>query len=204
MATGYVFTLDHVTTPISTPAVEADALYGDNGPENGPDPEYALVTSSETDTGRTTWNPEFNEDGSWDSGQVPVAMTLSPDGHGNDILTWTVNGETALIQTIPQLTTLSGVEIVAGTQLNASVAWSDLNVSFSDGTTTDAYSGSTASNPAVDTTTSSTATAEQELFVVPTTSSNTTLTISGNVDLAYPAGTYPGPNDLFASIYVYS
>ena len=199
MSSGYVVTLDHVESPVS-PTVEADALYGDNGPGNGPEPEYVLVTASSTDSGRTTWNPDFLSDGSWDSGPVGVSMTLVPDGHGNDVITWSVNGETALTQTIPAISAIAGVEIVAGTQLNASVTWSSTSVTFSDGTSSDSYSGS---DPAVDTTTAADSAAEQELFVTPTSATNTSVTVSGNVEFTYPAGTYPNPADLFAGIYIF-
>jgi len=201
MASAYVVTLDHVESP-SSPTLAANAQYGDNGPANGPDPEFSLVTSSAESDGRTTWNPDYAPDGSWDTGSIPVTLTILPDG-SNDVITWTVNGETALSQTVPSIGSVTAVEIVAGTQINGSAQWSDLAVSFSDGTTADNYSPSGAS-PAVDTTTATTPNAEQELWVVPAATDDTIVTVTGDIRFTTPPGSDPNPADLFADVVVYA
>jgi hypothetical protein len=201
MASAYVVTLDHVEAP-SSPTVAASAQYGDNGPANGPDPEYSLVTSSAESDGRTTWNPDYQPDGSWDSGLIPVGITIVPDG-SNDVISWTVNGEAALTQTVPSIGSVSAVEIVAGTQINGSAEWSDVAVSFSNGTTTDDYSASGAS-PSVDTTTATNPDAEQELWVIPAGTGDTTVSITGDIRFTTPPDSYPNPDDLFADVFVFT
>jgi hypothetical protein len=200
MATAIMVSYENIiSTP--TPTVQGVAEYGDNGPANGPDPEYTLLLPSTTDTGRTTWNPVYNENGSWWSGEEPIELSIVPDGQGNDVIQFSVNGETALSETVPSIGNISSIDILAGVQTNAMAAWGDLDITFTNGSSTDEITGE---NPGVDTTTSDTATAEQVLTVTPDASNNTGLTLMGGIFFSYPAGTDPGPSDLFGAINIYT
>ena len=201
MATAYVYTLDHIDDT-GSPAVAATAEYGDNGPENGPDPEFTLLSASETSSGRTTWQAGYQPDGSWDTGEVPVSMTLTPGPNDTDIISWEVNGEEALTQDISSIGSISSVEVIAATQINGSVQWSNVNVTFSNDTTTDPYASG--SSPSVDTTTSDNATAEQELWVEPTATNDTSVTVTGDIRFTLPPDETPNPYDLMANVQVFN
>ena len=201
MATATVFAMQSVDIPPDYVAA-GTAEYGDNGPDNGSDPEFTALSQTDASAGRTTWNSNYQPDGSWDTGAVPVRLTFAPDGHGNDVVTWTVNGETPVSVTVPAVT-LRAVEVVAGTQTNASVQWSDLNVTFAQGSTSDSYDATSSTDPAVDTTTASDTTAESGVVVTPDASDDTSVTVTGDIRFTLPPGSYPNPGDLFADVVIY-
>ena len=199
MATALTFQMQSV--PQTGNATQGIAEYGDNGPDNGPDPELSLLAPGTGTAGRTTYNPTDNPDGSWTAGQIAVAMTFRPDGQGNDVVKWYVNGADALTLTIPAVQ-IRSVDVVAATQTNATVQWSDVHIVFSSGAdyqdTYDTGSG----GPGVDTYTSSDPNAASDLNVEPDQLTDTEVDVTGTLLFATPAGCYPNPNDLLAEVFV--
>ncbi len=206
MAQAIVFDFNPQQTPlVAGPSVVAQVAYGDDGPQNGSDPElYAGDPSGNGSAARAYWGGTTNADGSWTSGEISVELSIPPAG-GVDELQFTVDGAIggSVYYSLPaNHGDINSVSVASGAMVGGSVAWSNVSVNFgsgSAGTIVDSYSSAT--GPAVDGATVDASGGEEMLTVTPAAESESVV-VTGDFQFTVPAGCYPGPTDLFGQIYV--
>jgi len=195
-------TLTNYTTIPSPPvaSVYAEMRYGSNGSDGGL-PELLLGNNgSDATSGRMCWD---DADGAFDSGIVFFSMNIPPGGGSANPDTLSVTGAvtTPITYSLTTYGTVSEVQVVAGVQINASSAVTDLIIQFYKGGTLIETFNLTA-GPSVDTTTASNPVAAQVLAVTPAASNNDQVVVSGNVQMQAPAGTYPNVDDIFVQVFI--
>jgi hypothetical protein len=170
---------------------------GSNGDPNGDPTMTAGDDQGEEVWGYQVWDSDTSD--GFDTGNVPVDFT--GDTSGNESLT--VGSSGPLTYAGDSFGSISSVQLQAGVQIPASASWSNVVVSFYNGSQlleTDCV----ASGPSVNTiNTPSTPAAEQVLTVIPTAQNATSVSVSGNMRMTSPNGN-PGSADMFCNIFINS
>ncbi len=183
-------------------SVYASAQYGDDGPGNGPDPEVDVGNGDGGSYGRDTWDaPPLESDGSFNSGWLPTQLVVNP-GDASDAVQWDVAGDNP--DTLDCAGSSSGpitsVELVAGVQTTATAEFGEVTIEFlKNGTVEDTWTGD---GPSVTTSDPAAPSAEQDVVVTPGVADANSVIVRGNIHFAAPAGVYPGPNDMYAEVFV--
>lgn len=175
----------------------AEARIGSNSTSND---EIDLRGTATVLGGGVPWDPT----NTFDSGSVPVTFDADLS---TGKATWTVGAMTPISTTFPTATSIRHVDVIAGVQNYASVAWSGLQVTFSYAGGAD--SGTLSYNPAVDDTDLDTASPpdEQAIAIFPATDqAYTAVTLTGNIRMKYDPSVIGTPdiNDLYAQIALFS
>jgi hypothetical protein len=189
------------TASISDPSgysLFADYTAGSNGSFAWVPELHAGSSSSDSVGTQATWDDDL-EDG-FDTGYVAVGFDANLSAG-----TATVTADTDS----PATTTYSGatggsigsVQIRAGAQLAGNVKWSQLSITFWQGTQ-QGEALTIGSGPQIDTTESSSGTGEQVLVVTPESGAYDHVTITGVLRMEAPVGSYPAYSDLFAQILI--
>jgi hypothetical protein len=184
----------------------AEAVPGSNGDPNG-SPTYDMGTDPSTASyGYNTWDANASYDTGFDTGSTGFDLDANLGsanlGSGSDTLSVDSAGEISYTGSGSQ--SIGSVKIRAGAQVPGVVSWTNLTIEFYQGSTM-ADSLTVSQGPAVDTTpSSSSGTAEQILTVTPASSSTayTRVTVVGTIRMQTPAGSMPGPDDLFCQVFV--
>jgi hypothetical protein len=191
--------VDQGVSYFSSPALYATLEYGSNGDPYG-DPTYTEGDDQgEENWGFNVWDSDISD--GINTGAVPVQFTgLS---NGNESLS-VGTGATPLTYSGDSFGTIASVQVQAAVQIPASVQWSSLSFNFYTGSTleeSDVFSA----GPSVNTiNTPNSPTAEQILTVIPTSQSCNKVVVTGTLQMTAPAGTYPGPTDMFSNIAINS
>ena len=207
MSTGYIFNLNGVGESTDF-TVRAVAQFGDNDGTGGDD-ELLLGGEDPSDYagGQLTWNPDTNNDGSWNSDWVPVQLTLAAGGGADGVQFNALGGNPGtLVDSSESYGDITGVNITAAAQVQGTFAWSDVRVTFGTASNPDADTYEAASGPAVDTTGDdpNNASAEQALNVSTSVPDVTRVTVTGNVRMSSSNGPYLNTADLFGEVLVYT
>ena len=205
MTDGYFFDMNGLGQPAGY-SIRAVAQFGDN--DGGGDAELLLGGTSWASyvAGQTTWNPDTNADGSWDSGWVPVQLTLAAGG-GADGVDFSVAGSApgTITDSGEAYGEISSVTLIAAAQAQGTFQWSNVLVEFGNASgVIDTYNR--AAGPSVDTRAMdpNNASAEAGLNVNSNLSGITTVTVLGNVRMTSPNGPYLNTADLFGEVLIYT
>ena len=183
---------------ISNYALYGEARAGSNGDPYG-EPAGVLASETNANTEQVNWY-DFDSDGGLYTANVAVKLDANL-ATGQD--TWSIAGGTDDPVTLagPSGETVDYVELVAGTQVGARVAWSNVQVQFLQGGQVQ-ETVAVGNGPTVDTR-STGGTAEQVETIQPAGSSDDEAIVTGNIKMLCPDGTYPGPDDMFAQAFVF-
>lgn len=178
----------------------AEARFGSNGGTGTPEYDVGSTTSNAV-SGRTVWDSDLSN--GLNSGWINVSLDAEAGG-GSNAVSWTVTGGTVVPLLFSGVTygIIDNVQIVAAVQFPAQMLWRSVLVKFyKAGVLIESFSERV--GPQVDTTGATPPVAkEQVLTVVPAQTDNDKVVITGQIELVCAAGIYPGPNDIFAQIYV--
>jgi hypothetical protein len=178
--------------------IYADALFGDNGDTEGV-PEYDVGTNSDNAYGFITWgNPNNNID----SGNLAINFNAPASGQ---TITWAIQNASTLSYSGVGHGTIQSVQIVAGVQASGcKFSWGSLVVAFyKSGILIESVSLSGADNPVADGIGSGAPT-EQITTITPANNNNDQVVITGTLRLQVNAGVYPGEDDVFGDIFVFT
>lgn len=178
----------------------AKAQLGDNSAIASGAPE--LVVGSDTDSAaiHTCWDSTPEEE--FDSG--PRFAKFTADGSSNGV-TWSIDGSQPVSHTSDGALdgALGEVRLRAGMSVPGMVQWSSVGIQwYRDGKLVDSYlSGN---GPMVDERGAEGPMEAEEVLVVSTNVRDADeVVVWGDVAIAYDAGVYPGPDDLFAEVFVF-
>jgi hypothetical protein len=176
----------------------AELRAGSNGDPYGA-PEEVLGTVNNANAGRFTWDGT-DDNGGFDAENVPVSVDINLKTGADTLLLGSV--PIPLTFPGPSGQTINYIEMTAGTDLNAQVAWSNVQVAFyKQGVLQE--TASVPGGPAVDTTTSDDPTEEQLATIQPAASDDDEAIITGSLNMVCPDFTYPNPEDMFAQVFVF-
>jgi hypothetical protein len=179
-------------------ALYATLEYGSNGDTSG-DPTYSIGDDQgEENWGFNVW--DANTSNGFDTGNVTVVFAGSSDGTESLI----VGSASSTSYVGDSFSSISTVQIQVGVQIPAEVDVTSLSAAF--------YRGgqlienlSLAQGPMVNTiNTPSSPQAEQVLTIIPANQNYTKVVITENVRMVAPAGSSPGPTDLFSNVFINS
>lgn len=191
--------VDTLSDVSSNYSVYAEMRAGSNGDTNG-DPEQILSTSSTGNAGRFVWD-STDSDGGFNAISIPVLVDINLRT-GADTLSMG-DGSAPVTLSGPSGKTVNFLELVAGTQVNAKVAWSNVQVSFyKNGTLQE--TASVSGGPSIDTTSSDAPTGEQIATVQPADTDDDEIIVTGSITMVCPDFTYPNPQDIFAQAFVFA
>ena len=197
MATGSTATRAYVSD-ITGFCVAAEAKSGSNGDPNGVAAEvFAGHTPDDAVATRRVWDPA-PADGI-DSGWVLVSLTASSAG-----TYWSVDD--ADVEPVSYagvaFGTVGTLRLRAAVRVPGAVRWRNLVVRWiRNGRVMESYSA--AAGPEVDARAAgSPAESEQVLEIVPVATTHEKVVVDAEVNLAAADGVVPGPDDLFAQIFV--
>jgi hypothetical protein len=177
-----------------------EARAGQNGDPYGV-PEAVLANPTNAATERVQWY-DADSSGGLLTGTVPVTLDVNL---ATGIDTWSVAGGTENPVTLsggPTGQTIADVELAAGVQVGAKVSWSNVTIEFLQAGVVQ-ETVNVGNGPSVDTR-SSGLTSEQIEEIIPASSTDDEVIITGNIKMLAPDGTYPGPDDMFAQAYVFA
>jgi hypothetical protein len=177
----------------------AKARVGDNSLGSSGQPELLLGTDSDCVAFHTCWDP-YPDD--FDSGPRFAKLTAEGDA---DTATWSLGGSQPCSQTYNSATLgdVGKVQLRAGITVPGMVKWSSVTIQwYRDGVMVDYYSRRT--GPTVDERgAEGPVEAEQVLSASTTVRDADKVVVWGDVEIACDAGVYPGPDALFAEVFVF-
>lgn len=201
MASGYVTDMNGLSAPVDYTA-QAIMQFGDNDSSGYAELLLGGNGSANYSSGQLTWNPDSETDGSWDSGWVPIELTVYPGGGTNGVQ-FAVQGASpgTLVDSNETYGNILAVELTADAQAEGSFQFSNVHITFSDASNaTDTYTAD--SGPSVDDATGDAM--EEQLLVTPSISNATKVQINAQVRMTSPNGPYLNVNDLFGRILIYT
>jgi len=185
--------------PTSGFALYADMRAGSNGDPWG-EPEEVLGTNDTANTGRFIWD-STDDNGGFDAENIPFSEDLNLNTGTSTLLL----GDSAVPVTYsgPSGETIDYLEMAAGTQVNAQVAFSNVQIGFyKNGALQE--TASVPGGPAIDTTSSDCPTGEQIASIKPAGTTDDEAIVTGDITMVCPDGTYPNPEDMFAQTFVFA
>jgi hypothetical protein len=177
----------------------ADLLAGTNGSFAWAPELYVGSTSDDATSAQRMW--DGNLDDGFDSDSVFVSFDASLASGSATLSTSTADSSPDASYTGTTGGTIGSVLIRAGAQVPGDVDWSDISVTFWNGS----QQGETiniSAGPDANAADSSTGVAEQTLVVTPASSNYNHVTVSGALRMQAPTGVWPGGNDLFGQILI--
>jgi hypothetical protein len=189
---------------ISGYAIFADVLFGDNGDPSGI-PGYN-VGSSPTNcaNGYIVW--QDNIDDGLNSGEVAVDLSL-PRGGGTNAVEWAVTGgASGPLNFTSTYSTISKVQILAGVGLGGcKMSWYGIAIRFyKAGVLMETISLDSTNNPVADAMSDSGAVEIEQITTITASPGYDQVEITGSVQLQANAGVFPGEEDIFGDIYIFT
>jgi len=192
MATVMLYQPTNDIAPITQYALCAEARAGD-----AETPQQVLGTPTNAAAQALQWYDVDNE-GGLNTATVGVSIDVNLNT-GQDSFQLG-NAAPSLTFDGPSGQTVDDVLLVSGVQVGAKVSWSNVQVQFLQaGVVQETVNVGT--GPIVDT--RSTGDPEEQIeSIVPASTADDEVIITGNIKMLAPDGTYPGPDDLFAQAFV--
>ena len=177
----------------------AKARFGDNAAVASGQPELLLGSGPDCVAMHTCWSPYTDE---FDSGPRSAEFTADSDA---DVATWALGGSELVSQTYDGASfgELGEVRLRSALSVPGMVRWSSISIQwFRDGVMVDYFSRRT--GPVVDERgAEGPVEAEQVLAVSTSVRDADKVVVWGNVQIAHDAGVDPGPESLFAEVFVF-
>jgi hypothetical protein len=198
MATG-TFTTSTTISDITGYCCIAETRYGSNGGNEGT-PEWDVGSASNQTTGRTKWADD--PDDGFDTGLLNTELGTSQGGAEGIGFALQDSPDSPLIYVGVTYGSIGNVLVRAGAQITSTVSWTGVNVTYyKNGNQTETYEYNGTFQVS---TTDGSPTAEVILTVVPQFDDNDQVTVQGSIEMVLPAGYYPGPDDMFNQVFVYT